>query len=972
MCNKKPANLRICLLCVLLFVSSFCFSAPIEFTEEEKAFIADHPTIRLGIDKEFVPFEFIDSEGKFSGISSDIVKLISESTGLSFTYEADLDWVNTIEKAKKHDLDVLSALGETEERKQYLIYLAPYMGFQQSIIIKNTNTTIAQLEDLFYRQVAVQKNTFWEGFLKDYPQIQTRAYSSVEEALLSVYRGEEIAYLGNDASSKYWSRKLGLTDLSFIPLEQVTEQNLSFAVRNDWPLLASIIEKGLLSISDKQYNAIFNTWILTNTKKAYALAIRILVLGVFLVLLVVLISVFWIRKLKREISYKDLMQKELETEKQKVELANKEKSLLMARMSHEIRTPLNGINGTTYLLEKSELTVAQRRYLSIISGATKTMLSLINDILDYSRINEHCLTLEYNHFHLDELIQEIIMLENWALEKKELKVSILYDKNVPVVLKGDSGKLAQILSNLIHNAIKFTLQGTITIQVSHVRTVGERCTLSIQIQDTGIGMSKVQVNEIFQPFMQADESISRRFGGSGLGLSIVKGLVSFLEGSITVESKEAVGSTFTVTLPFLLDTGETENCADSQLFSKFTCQRALLVFKNKSLVPLVGNLLDTYHIEYDFVESEHLALSLLETEVFTKENSYRLLIMDAPNWTARPLRLLSRLSKNDKIDTDLKILLLLEDDSDYDRVKTDDFPLDFVLSLPLNRSVFFNALLEMFVPGEKIPSPISESDRVLFNDIHNRILVIEDNKINQIISKEILQNCGFSVTLASNGQEGVDFYSKNEEDIDLIILDLHMDVMDGYEALKRIRVMNPVVPIIITSADLYEEARAQALALGASEFLGKPYDPDTLITIASELILKNRVFTEGPKYIDFDLGLLRVGEDKVLYNLVLLSFVDEFTGELALFQKAIGEKNYFQASEIVHKIKGGCGTIGATVAQTLASQLQTMLNEGYSAKLSEKVSELENELKGVLFEAPKWKELYEINHQSNQEGNKWN
>jgi CheY-like chemotaxis protein len=241
--------------------------------------------------------------------------------------------------------------------------------------------------------------------------------------------------------------------------------------------------------------------------------------------------------------------------------------------------------------------------------------------------------------------------------------------------------------------------------------------------------------------------------------------------------------------------------------------------------------------------------------------------------------------------------------------------------------------------------------------------VIEDNKINQIISKEILQNYGFSVTLAANGHEGVDYYAKHEEEIDVIILDLHMEVMDGYEALKRIRALNSLVPVIITTADLYEKAKAEALRLGASEFLGKPYDPDTLIAMASELILQYRVFSKTPEHIDFDLGLLRVGEDKVLYNLVLLSFVEEFTNELALFQTAIGEKNYLQASEIVHKIKGGCGTIGATVAQTLASQLQTLLNEGYSPKLSEKVSELENELKGVLLEAPKWKEPYEKSQQ---------
>jgi signal transduction histidine kinase/CheY-like chemotaxis protein/HPt (histidine-containing phosphotransfer) domain-containing protein len=949
---------------MLFWVPLLCFSASVALTPEEQSFISEHPVIRIGIDREFVPFEFIDSDGNYSGIAAEILALVTANTGLSFTFDAELDWVETIEKAKIHQIDVLPSVSVTEERKQYLIFSNPYISFQQSIVIKNTNTTIQSLQDLYTRQVAIETNSARESFLQDFPQIVARGYRNVEAALLAVNRGEEVAYIGNEPTSSYWARKLGLTELKFLPIKEGTPQHLGFAIRSDWPLLASIIEKGLQAISEQEFNEIFNHWIFVGKPTDYVLAIRISLLAGAIILFVALISIFWIRKLKQDILRKDTARKELELEKQKAVLADKEKSRLMARISHEIRTPLNGINGTTYLLEKSELSLAQRRYLSIISGATRTMLTLINDILDYSRIDEHCLALQETHFHLDELVREILSLEDWAVKQKNLKIYFTIDEDVPLVLKGDSGKLSQILTNLIHNAMKFTLQGSITIHLSVASKENSTCSISFEIRDTGIGMTAEQVGGIFQPFIQADNSISRRFGGSGLGLSIVKGLVTLMQGTIEVVSEKDQGSTFTVVLPFSVEQEELSACNKLMSSPRFDCKHALLVIKDKNLVSSLEGLLESYKIKSDLIESERLALSLLAPDSLDTVNPYCLLIMDAVSWKARPRLLLDFLSGRKKIGVAPKTLLLLKDDTDYNPLENQELAPDFVLSLPLNRSVFYNALLELFLPEPSLCEQPKETGLLLIKDTKYRVLVVEDNKINQIISQEILERSGFQVTIMSNGKEGVDYFSQHEEEVDVILLDLHMDVMNGYEALSRIRKRNNRVPIVITSADLLEMAKKQALELGASEFLGKPYDPDELIRIISELVINYRVLEAGARYIDIDIGLLRVGGDRVLYSLVMDSFLEEYAQESTLLMQQIEKKDYLQAAETVHKIKGACGSIGATVAQNIAAQLQSLLNEGYSPQMTEKATLLESELKGVLFEGSIWKDLYEAAHRN--------
>ena len=932
------------LMLVLVWVAVFpcALTAQIlDLTEDERSFLSAHPFIRIGIDPQFVPFEFIDERGNYMGISSDIISLLEQKTGLTFSFMPGLSWVETVEMAERGELDVLPSVGLTLERAQYMIFLPSYISFQRSIVVQKTNTSINGFEDLSWRQVAIQDHSSHQGFLSAYPTIGLRAYKTVEDALLAVNRGEEVAFVGNEATSSYLSRTMGLTELRFIPIQEGGVQQLHVAVRKDWPLLASVLTKALNSITDAEYAEIFNRWIRYETKIDYTRILQIAFSIGFFFLIVLGISAFWIVRLRKAIESKDRAQKQMEVEKQRAEHADQEKSHFMARISHEIRTPLNGINGMTYLLEKTELNATQRKYVHTIKGATRTMLVIINDILEYSRLEQKRVELEQVPFNLDEILQNIVSIDAWTVKQKGLTIQIHQMQDVPVFLIGDSTRLKQILTNLIHNSMKFTLEGSIEIKIAIAAMEKETCRLVFEIKDTGIGMNETQLNTIFLPFIQANQSIARRFGGSGLGLSIVQELVTLMGGDIEVESTEGVGSTFRVILPFSIDhKGMQENLKRRQS-AYFEHYKALLVFSNKSLLQTVGNLLSFYQIKFDTISSPDRAIAFLTGGGAI---SYDLLVMDAPTWERRPQLLLDGVSSV----RPLKSLLFLEDDSTYQEIEKNAQTLDMVLPVPILNSVFFNALLDLFGhnPKETSLQPVlSKVEQI--GDRHT-ILVVEDNLINQMIAQEILARFGFSVLLASNGKQGVEVFTVHGNEIDAILMDLHMEVMDGYEASKIIRKNNAKVPIIITSADLLQKIEKQCEVLGAVELIGKPYDPDYLVARLTAVIESYRGASVPYTHIDVALGLKRVGNDKHLYLQVLSTFIQEFEPTLLEFQEAVQTKEFVQASELAHKIKGGCGAIGAIT--TSASQMQQVFSKENPKEYDQLVASFIVELQELFFE----------------------
>ncbi|MGB4288728.1 MAG: transporter substrate-binding domain-containing protein, partial [Tepidanaerobacteraceae bacterium] len=376
--------------------------------------------IRLGIDPNFVPFEFIDEDSEYRGIAADYLALINEKTGLQFEIVKGLSWPEAYDMALAGHIDALPAIGKTEEREKHFLFSEPYYYYKRVIVTRDTDTDISSIEDLKGFAVAVQRNSSHHSYLLSYPGINLSLYDSVEAALTAVATGEEKAFIGNLATTNYLIRSTGLTNLRFISFEAEKQQALYFAARKDWPELISIFNKTLDSISEAEKLAIHNKWVELETQMDYSRIYRVLYILGAVITIVLSVSFFWIVRLQKETRRRKEIQLDLEKAKLDAEKANEFKSSFLARMSHEIRTPLNAITGMAYLLKKTELSLTQSMYIDRITQASNNMLSIINDILDFSKIEAGKVRLELSSFSLDYVIQDIVNIVSYKINEKEI------------------------------------------------------------------------------------------------------------------------------------------------------------------------------------------------------------------------------------------------------------------------------------------------------------------------------------------------------------------------------------------------------------------------------------------------------------------------------------------------------------------------------------------------------------------------
>lgn len=785
-----------------------------------------------------------------------------------------------------------------------MTYLKPYLNFKRAIIVQKSNTTIAGLKDLMGRQVAVQRDSSHEGFLLYYPDISMRLYNTVEEALLAVQRGEEVAFVGNEATSIYLSRTLGLTELQFIPITEGGLQELHIAVRSDWPLLASILQKGLDSITEPELAAILDRWIRYESRSDIRPIIRLVSIIVSILVIILGSSLFWVSRLREAVKAKDAAQKQAQQ-------ADLEKSRFLARVSHEIRTPLNGIRGTSYLLEKTALDANQLRYVKTISSATMTMQTIINDILEFSRLDEDRIVLEHIPFTLDDVLENCISIESYLIQQKGLLFRLNQEGGVPQHLLGDPTRLAQILINLLNNAVKFTEEGSIELSVRAQDLDEQSSMVSFEIKDTGIGMTEQQMENLFKPFVQANASIHRKYGGSGLGLSIVKALVEKMGGTLKVSSIPGKGSSFFVAIPYTIDMKGSAEEQEKRKSIDFSSIKALVICSDRYLDERIRSLFVEYKITCEAVSSSSLAAQILEGG-----GSFDLVIVEVASIQTFSDSL-AKVLTDQKLKRP-KVLCFIREDAQ----QVSSPIIDMMLPLPLINSVLFNALLYLFGRGRDATMP-QETQQSVESTIPLQILVVEDNATNQLIAKEILERQGWSVHLASNGRIGYEMFLAMEQVLDLVLMDLHMDVMDGYESSTLIRGKNQSIPIVITSADLMGTVQKRCREIGVTDLIGKPYDPDQLISKVGELALS---YHKKRRSIDTERGVFSVGGDEKLYQRILASFIPELEQLLPNLRKAIEQQGLHPAAELAHKAKGSCGAIGAMQAHKLCASLQESLD----------------------------------------------
>ncbi len=864
----------------------------LDLTTKQKAYLKNKKEITMCVDPDWMPFEVIKN-GKHIGIVADIHKLIQKSLPISIKLIPTITWSQSLELAKQRKCDILSAAASTPQREKYLNFTKTYLKFPQVIATKMDEPFIVDFKDIIHNKIGAKKGSSVVELIKiKYPNINLIEVNSVKEGLSKVNSGELYGFINTIATLRYSIVKYGILNLK-VASKVGIDYNINIGARDDSSELLNIMNKAIDNLDKNQISKIKSEWLTTQYEKEidYALIWKILIVafivGIFILYRQILLKkqnqrledsinvfealldsalegilIFDSDNICIEVNNKALeiynadnrsdaigrnvlnfvskdslpiIQKNLQANnnnpyeanflrkngetfpalvrgktiilngksvrvsaildmtdiknkekllikaKQIAEESTKIKSEFLANMSHEIRTPMNGILGMSHLALQANLDAKQKNYLQKINTSAKSLLGILNDILDFSKIEAGKLSIEKVDFNLFNLIKQIEDLITPEVNDKNLDFKVSYN-NCGKNFSGDSLRISQILINLLANAIKFTNHGIVKLNITKLTSSRYK----FEVIDTGIGLTKEQQAYLFKSFTQADGSTTRKYGGTGLGLTISRQLVELMNGKIWIESEIDVGSKF--------------------------------IF------------------EIDLVELDSINANSIE------------------------------------IDEKLEI----QDIS--------------------------------FLSGSEI-------------------LLVEDNQINQEIIIGLLEDSGINIEIANNGKEAVEKFETNHKKYELILMDLQMPIMDGYEATKIIREIDKDIPIIALTANAMREDIEKTKSLNMNEHLSKPIDieklNETLLKYITKKVNNSKIITqqqddiEIPTFINIDTekGLSHMAGNKKLY----LKVLNDFRKKYSNLNIDILEESVLKLT--THTIKGLSANIGAVNLHAIVSRL---------------------------------------------------
>jgi two-component system sensor histidine kinase/response regulator len=638
--------------------------------------------------------------------------------------------------------------------------------------------------------------------------------------------------------------------------------------------------------------------------------------------------------------------------KKAAELANHAKSDFLANMSHEIRTPMNAVIGFANLALKTDLTVRQRDYVSKIHNAGISLLGIINDILDYSKIEAGRLTMERVDFTLDKVMDAVVSITGQNANAKELELLLNVSAQVPQELAGDPHRLEQVLINLVGNSVKFTERGEVELKVALLEKTGEQVKLRFGVRDTGIGMTEEQSARLFQPFAQADSSTTRKYGGTGLGLSIVRRLVEMMSGQIWVESAPGKGSTFNFTAWFGL--GSKKERRGHTLPSTLGGMRALVADDNAVAREVLSDVLQSLRFRVDVVGSgEEAVESVVRAE---RQDPFGLVLMDWKMPGIDGIEATRRIVKGGFLkNVPIVLVLSASGGGEGERGKALEAGAADFLVKPVTGSTLFDAIIRTFAPTALPELKESSAEPAEFRELKGaRVLLVEDNEINQQIAVELLRSAGMEVAVAANGREAVEKLSQESACYDMVLMDIQMPEMDGYEAARHIRAQERFagLPIIAMTAHALMEERQKAMEAGMNDHISKPIDPQAMFEVLSHYYREReaaapRVMPVGSpaeqptvpeiQGIDVQAGLRRVAGNGKLYMDLLGRYVEgqqeavgKIRGALAKHDTALGER-------IAHTLRGVSGNIGDAAVQAAAGDLEESIRKGHTDRRTEEI-----------------------------------
>ncbi|MET0073501.1 MAG: transporter substrate-binding domain-containing protein [Candidatus Thiodiazotropha lotti] len=1005
----------------------------LKLTVEQREWLKQIGKLRVGIDTAWDPIEFVDENGVYQGLSSDYVSYFSRVLNLQTEVKKDLTWQEVMDAARNHQLDLLPALVDTPERREFLNFTQPYLDFPFVIFVGDKQPFVNGLEDFIGRKIGVVKGYVAEEYLKqDYPGIELILVPSAFDGLKRLALSEIDGYVGNLTVGSHLIRKNGLTNIK-VGAPTPYHYQLSVGVRKDWPILVEILDQAIRSMTEKQKNEIQQRWmsIRYDVTVDYTTVWR--VIGV--ALSVVLVFVIWLLRLRRKhqlakqneaqlnliintvpvaivvsdtkgvirisneqslleieagdssiigmnmagfyadpadrervltalktkrevrnmrIGIRTLkgnliegllsaipirMQDEMMhlgvlvnlTERIRVEKeikkamklqrqANRFKSDFLANMSHEIRTPMNAIIGMTHLALDTDLTEKQFDYLSKIKLSSINLLGILNDILDFSKIEAGKLQIEQSEFRLDSILQNLSSLISIKAEQKGLEFIFKQDLSIPQKLIGDPLRIGQVLINLAQNAIKFTAEGEILLSVELEEQSDSDIRVRFSVKDSGIGIEPEKVERLFEAFVQADASTTRRHGGTGLGLSISNNLVRLMAGEISVKSTPGQGSEFSFAIP--LKVARKQKASEFVFKDFMRGMKVLVVEDNDTTREVITKTLESFSFSVTAVSSAKEAYAALQTM-----NDIRLLIMDWRMPEIDGVQAVEHIRKDLDASHSIPIIMITAYDHQDLLMHTDRLGVESVLIKPISPSTLFDTISEVLFGQTKQ----TQKRDIKSRRFKGQVLLVEDNVINQQVAQELLEKLGLLVVIVSSGEEALK--KIKEVNFDLVFMDLQMPGLDGLETTRRVRneLKNTYVRIIAMTAHAMRGDRERCLAAGMDDYLSKPIDPDRLSsTLLAWLPIDDRPLSdiqpvlgqvhaydlpETVEGIDLKWGTNRVGGNQRLYVKLLLEFQQRYQDSAIQVSDLLRSNERDTLKRLLHTLQGVSGSIGANRLQ---------------------------------------------------------